>query len=87
MGISNRQEQLGRFSWSRDIDEYPGVAGYEFDRGDRIIWLLWSLDGAPHMISLTSEPLAAWDVLNNPVSVNGLSLQVGMEPTYLEWLP
>jgi len=81
------KNSLGASSWSRDIDEYPGVAGYEFDRGDRIIWLLWSLDGAPHVISLPSAPLSAWDVLNNPVSVIGSIMLVGMEPIYLEWLP
>jgi len=81
------KNSLGAPSWSRDIDEYPGVAGYEFDRGDRIIWLLWSLDDKPVWVSLPSEPFAAWDVLNYPVPVTGRYLQVGMEPIYLEWLP
>ena len=34
------KNSLGASSWLRDIEEYPGVAGYEFDRGDRIIWLV-----------------------------------------------
>jgi hypothetical protein len=64
--------------------------GYEFDRGDRIIWLIWSKDGLSEPIYLPSIPLSAWDVLNNPVPVPVLvtdPLQVGMEPIYLEWLP
>ena len=64
-----------------------GIVGYKFDRGDRIIWLVWSLDGSMHVFSLPSEPLAAWDVLNNTVSVTGSTMLVGMEPIYLEWLP
>jgi len=76
----------------RDSDSFgkiseSGVAGYKFDRGDRTIWLVWSLDGSTHAFSLPSEPLSAWDVLNNPVSVTGTTMQVGMEPIYLEWLP
>jgi hypothetical protein len=76
----------------RDSDSFgkiseSGVAGYKFDRGDRIIWLVWSLDGSTHTFSLPSEPIAAWDVLNNPVPVTGSTMQVGMEPIYLEWLP
>jgi len=73
-------EKIGKIS-------EPGVAGYKFDRGDRIIWLVWSLDGSTHPISLPSEPLAAWDVLNNPVTVTGSTMDVVMEPTYLEWPP
>ena len=65
----------------------PEVAGYKFNRGDRTIWLVWSQDGSTHTFSLPSKPLAAWDVLNNPVSVTGTTMQVGMEPIYLEWLP
>ena len=80
------KNSLGAASWVSDIDD-PGVGGYKFDRGDRIIWLVWSLDGLTHELALPSEPLAAWDVLNNPVSVTGTTMQVGMEPIYLEWLP
>ena len=65
----------------------PEVVGYKFNRGDRIIWLVWSLDGSTHPFSPSrGEPDAAWNVLNEP-EVTSSTMQVGMEPIYLEWLP
>jgi len=72
--------------WVRDVTEYTGVKGYEFQRGDRRIWVLWSLDGASHTINLPGVPLAAWDVLGNSVSP-AASMNVSLNPLYLEWNP
>ena len=80
------KNSLEAASFVRQITEFDNVVGYEFDRGDRIIWLIWSKDGSSESISLPGTPLSAWDVLNNPVPVTD-PLQVGMEPIYLEWLP
>jgi len=84
------KNSFGAAFFVRQIIEFDNVMGYEFDRGDRIIWLIWSKDGSSELIYLPSVPLSAWDVLNNPVPVPVLvtdPLQVGMEPIYLEWLP
>jgi hypothetical protein len=67
------------------INNYPGVKGYEFTRGGRTVWLIWSGDGATHAITLPSKPASARDVLGTPVSVPGTSLSVSLTPTYLEW--
>ena len=67
-----------------DIGGVSGVEGYKFLRGDRRIWLLWSLDGDPHSINLSEAPLAAWDALGNPVSPTA-SMNVTLNPLYLEW--
>jgi hypothetical protein len=66
---------------------YPDVSGYQFHRGDRKVWVLWSLDGAVHNITLPGVPLAGFDVDGDPKSVAGTAMTVSFEPTYLEWPP
>ena len=43
----------------REIIHYPGVKGYVFDRGDRQVWMMWSLDGADHAVTLPMVQLAS----------------------------
>jgi hypothetical protein len=74
-------------SFTSEITSYPGVKGYEFKRGARRVWILWSLDGSNHAISLPGTPLIAYDVLKNAVTINGVDLTVTLTPTYLEWNP
>jgi len=78
--------ELRDAAWVRGVTEYPGVKGYEFQRGDRRIWVLWSLDGATHSISLPGVPLAARDALGNSVSP-AASMNISLNPLYLEWNP
>ena len=70
---------------SSDIGGASSVKGYKFNRGDRRIWVLWSLDGATHLITLP-VPLAAWDALGHSVSP-AASMNVSLNPLYLEWNP
>jgi hypothetical protein len=73
----------------REITEYACVKGYEFQRGDRRIWVMWSSDGNTHSISLPGVPLAGWRVVELSVTpVNpGASMNVTLNPLYLEWNP
>jgi hypothetical protein len=80
------RSELRDATWVRDITEYTGVKGYEFQRGDRRIWVLWSLDGNAHSIILSSAPPAAWDALGNSVPP-AASMNVSLNPLYLEWNP
>jgi hypothetical protein len=80
------RSELHNATWLRDLTEYPGVKGYELNRGDRRIWVLWSLDGATHSISLPGVPLVAWDALGNSVSP-AASMNAALNPLYLEWNP
>jgi hypothetical protein len=80
------RSELRDATWVREITEYPGVKGYEFKRGDCRIWALWSLDGATHSISLSGAPVAAWDALGNSVTP-AASMNVSLNPLYLEWNP
>jgi hypothetical protein len=80
------RSELRDATWRRNVTEYAGVKGYEFLRGDRRIWILWSLDGGTHLISLPSVPLAAGDALGNSISPSS-SMNVSLNPLYLEWNP
>ena len=77
-------QELANSRWVRDISEYPGIKGYEFTRGSRRIWILWSVDGNSHMVPMPEEPAAIWDVVGAPVTP-GKSLAVIAAPLYLEW--
>ncbi len=67
----------------REITGYAGVRGYEFQRGNRHILVLWSLDGSVHSVTPPLPLLAAWDSLGNSVPPS-TSMNVGLNPLYLE---
>jgi hypothetical protein len=72
----------------RDINEYPGVMGYEFRNASQHTWIIWSLDGSDHNIQLPSGLLAGYHVDGTPLGVdrlNGTELTVTLEPVYLNW--
>ena len=60
--------------------------GYAFNRGDRRIWVLWSLDGNAHNVNLGGTPVAVYDDLGNSISPSA-TLSVDLKPLYVEWLP
>ena len=61
-----------------------GVVGYKFNRGDLHVWVLWSLDGATHTMTLSGVPYLAWDALGNSLAKSS-SMTVDIKPIYLEW--
>ena len=81
--------ELRDAAFVREITEYAGVKGYEFQRGDRRIWILWSFDGSTHSISLSGVPLAGWRVQDTSVTpvTPAASMDVTLNPLYLEWNP
>ncbi len=76
-------QELKGTRFSRDLS-YTGVKGYELDREDIKIWVLWSLDGSSHTIALPGVPSGEYHVDGTPISPNA-SLTVTLEPVYLEW--
>jgi hypothetical protein len=69
-----------------DVGGIAGITGFKFIRNSYRIWLLWSLDGSSHLITLSSKPIASWDALGNTVTP-GVSMSVTLDPVYLEWNP
>jgi hypothetical protein len=86
------RKELDAARLTREITDYENsanVAGYEFDRGDIKVWVLWSDDLTSHTINLPSTPLAVytWTPNNGPyISVKpSSSLDIGIFPVYLDW--
>ncbi|MEJ2711095.1 MAG: hypothetical protein P8074_26045 [Anaerolineales bacterium] len=68
----------------REVNLDANVRIYEFDRGDRLIWTVWSLDGSSHSLTLPGTPAAIKDVYGvSQARVNPITASV--EPMYLEW--
>jgi hypothetical protein len=86
------RKELDAAHLTREITGYASganVAGYEFDRGDIKVWVLWSQDLTSHPIQLPSTPQAiyTWIPNNGPyISVKpSSSLDIGIFPVYLDW--
>ena len=87
---------LGQANFVGQMDSYPGLAVYEFiqkskhgDRQDdkqdgKRVWVIWSLDGTPQLLSLPNQPSQAWNVFGEPLTPS-TTIEVGLEPLYLEW--
>jgi hypothetical protein len=73
------QQKLGEAQYVRQISEYEGVMGYEYETTGRMLWVLWSLDGLEHTIELPKLPvevnLVGDDGQAVPVPI-GLSLTI-----------
>lgn len=76
--------ELRSVRFVRKITEYTSIIGYEFDRGDRRLWIIWSSDGSPHVIRLPRFPSAIYDSDGDALAVSD-SPTVTIEPLYLEW--
>jgi len=75
---------VGRITES-DIGAITGVVGHKFRQGGKIIWLIWSLDGADHVVTLSQAPLAVYDVDGTPIVISDNSLTVTIQPYYVEF--
>jgi len=70
-----------------DISSMTGVKGYKFRKDDRDVWIVWSLDGSSHTVNLIPGiPDAVYDSLGTSLTPSA-SLQVTLNPTYIEWIP
>jgi hypothetical protein len=70
----------------RSITEFPNVLGYEFHRGDRRIWVIWSGSSNAQSIDLPGTPLAINNALGSMIPIAD-PLTVGIVPLYVEWSP
>ena len=68
------------------VTAYPGVEIYEFQRGQKTIWLAWSLDGNNHTITLPSLPDSIQSFLGETITPSQ-QIEVTLRPVYIDWLP
>jgi hypothetical protein len=76
--------QLNGSSYSKPITSFSGVKGYEFSRGAKRVWFLWSLDGQDHQIQLSTMPGTVYDVFGNVIQTTQTPV-VSLAPIYIEW--
>jgi hypothetical protein len=69
--------------YNKNIDQYPGLTGYQFTRGDRLIWALWSESANQVSISLPGGTLRVLDKFGQPIAENQAQLQIS-SPIYVE---
>jgi hypothetical protein len=69
-----------------NIDQFPGIKGYEFSRKTQRFWIIWSLDGADHTIRLSETPMAVYDVIGKHLTASR-DLNLTVAPLYIEWNP
>ena len=79
--------ELRNSYWVRDLTSYSGVKGFEFNRTDKRIWVLWSLDGNSHSVDLGATPLAIYHVNGAKITPPTRNITVTLEPVYIEWNP
>jgi hypothetical protein len=75
---------IGQAGFVKEITQFPGVKGYEFQRASTSVWIMWSLDGKDHALNLPQKPQTAYDALGENLSAVG-PLTVGLKPVYLEF--
>jgi hypothetical protein len=74
------------FSQNLPAQVQSTAAGYVLNRGDRLIWVLWSRDGVNHTITLPGVPIAIFDALGQSQSPSQ-SVVASIKPLYIEWNP
>jgi len=75
-------QMLNGAAFLGEITQYPGLHGYRFQRGGQELWLIWSLDGGEHPLSLEREASAVFDVYGAPLSP-AAEMMIGIAPVYI----
>jgi hypothetical protein len=81
-------EQLADMAPLGPILDFEGVQGYQFQNGEKVMWIVWSRDLLAHTINLPSNPQGVFDVYGTPMPVSEISdeeLTVTANPLYIEW--
>ena len=66
-------------------DYGSNVKEYVFQNEGKTLWVVWSLDGANHTVTLPQTPTAIWDMYGNPQTITGTSYTVTLLPQYIEY--
>jgi hypothetical protein len=79
------RDQLANAAFSREVTDFmPSVRVYEFKRETGHLWVLWSMDGKRHILSLPSVPDRVRDAFGRSLTPRN-SIEVDLLPLYIEW--
>ena len=77
------QDKLGGAVFVREVTGYSNLKVYEFNKGDRLLWVLWSTKAEAQKINFPRQPLGAWDnqgaSLGTPSSTNVSNIPIYVE--------
>lgn len=77
---------LGRANFVRQRDDAgEGIRAYEFIRGGRRLWVVWSADGQPRQVGLPTAPVRVLDPVGQALPRPQGQLTVDAQPLYIEW--
>ena len=79
-------EQFEDVDFVSEVSDYPGIKGYEFERGDGYFWVVWALDDERHSVTLPDPPSAVYDAVGNELEAED-TITITLEPLYIEWIP
>ena len=82
------QQKLGEAVFVRQIREYDGVMGYEYEIPGRRLWVVWSLDGLAHTLGLPRLPVEVNKIGENGLPVNeplSLTATIDQSPIFIEF--
>lgn len=80
------KKELLNASFSRNVTDYTGVVAYEFKLGSHLVWLMWSLDGNDHSITLPATPKAMHDFMGTELTPVQ-NITVTLDPIFIDWNP
>lgn len=83
------RNKFANHSFVQNITTYSGIKGYEFQSSTgKKLWLLWSLDGATHQVTLPSSPLNL-DMISTSGNATSLpistSVSIGIAPVFVQY--
>jgi hypothetical protein len=84
----NDADYLGPIT-AADVGDLTGVMGFKFDRGDRIVWAVWTKDANDHTLTLPRVPSGVWGVQGAALSINGQTVNLSATRmfAYIEFTP
>jgi hypothetical protein len=77
-------DQMGSATTFRQINRHRGVRIYEFAKGDKRSWMVWSATGKPVALRLPVMPAQVMDVFGVPIDAS-TTLQLDAKPLYVTW--
>ena len=79
------EDMLRMAKYIEEVTAYSDVYGFKFTSPQvKNLWIVWSLDGASHTIDLPAVPLKIWDSTGNTIAVNGTSIDLIIDPVYIQ---
>lgn len=77
--------QLGSAVFVEQDQTQPNLFSYKFNRAGRELWLVWSKDGSPQMVTGLPNGSQVWDALGNVVPISDGNILVEKNPYYIEF--